>query len=876
MIRANHLKKTSTLNNKTMNNTLTKLILLFISVFMFIPKGYSQNNADPGISIVMNPSSVAQGSTGILSAIVGNYGNETIVKNSLRVTISVDANTEIIGIASGSDTRWNQVSLTTGSANTIKLTNSSGAFNSFDVGSILLTVRGNMDSEYDVILGNIVYITSQNPLLCGGCASPPLNASQGNAITSNDNAQTSLAVEALSIDAVNDTAGPINGDIGGDAGIDVLDNDMLNGVIVDPADVTISSTPTPELTVNTDGSVDVTPGTPKGTYMIDYTICENNNPTNCDIATVTVNVIVPCPEIDTPVVSAVDNCNGTSTLGTNATGTLLWSTTETTSSITVNSAGDYTVTATVDGCTSYPGTGTAAPNEPPADQTVNVDDCDQANAGTVVTTATNAAGCDYQVTTITTWTGQADQTVNVGDCDQANAGTIVTTATNAAGCDYQVTTITTWTGQADQTVNVGDCDQANAGTVVTTATNAAGCDYQVTTITTWTGQADQTVNVGDCDQANAGTVVTTATNAAGCDYQVTTITTWTGQADQTVNVDDCDQANAGTVVTTATNAAGCDYQVTTITTWTGQADQTVNVGDCDQANAGTVVMTATNAAGCDYQVTTITTWTGQADQTVNVYSCIESEACTVATTETNASGCDYQLTTITTWIGTADQTVNVYSCIESEACTIVTTATNATGCDYQVTIITTWTGQADQTVNVYSCIESEACTVVTTETNAEGCEYEVTTITTWIEQPDENVYVKTCDSYFWELDGMTYTEIGIYIYETTNEEGCEYNTYLHLTIDKHLTIVKEEFVMYPVPFNEEVFARYNFSYDTSVKVEIFDLKGALIRSYINSNYIKDSEGITRIHLSNTANQFYNVKLTTAKETLVKKIVSSSH
>jgi hypothetical protein len=36
---------------------------------------------------------------------------------------------------------------------------------------------------------------------------------------------------------------------------------------------------------------------------------------------------------------------------------------------------------------------------------VNVDDCDQANAGTVVSTETNANGCDYEVTTITTWTG---------------------------------------------------------------------------------------------------------------------------------------------------------------------------------------------------------------------------------------------------------------------------------------------------------------------------------------------------------------------------------------------------------------------------------------------------------------------------------------
>jgi hypothetical protein len=278
-----------TLNNKKMN-ILRKLLLLCFTVFVFVPKGYSQNNADPGIGISMSPVSVAQGSTGILSARVGNYGNKTIVENSLRVTVSVGAGTEIIGIASGSDARWSQLSLTAGSANTIKLTNSAGGFGSFDVGDVLLTVRGNVGGDPDVILENIVYITASNPLLCGGCPSPPLNAFQGNASHSNDNSATSLAVIAL-IDAVADMAGPIIGDTGGDAGIDVLANDMLNGVAVVPADVTITSTPTPELTVNPDGSVDVTAGTPAGTYMIDYQICEDNNPTNCDIATVTITVI---------------------------------------------------------------------------------------------------------------------------------------------------------------------------------------------------------------------------------------------------------------------------------------------------------------------------------------------------------------------------------------------------------------------------------------------------------------------------------------------------------------------------------------------------------------------------------------------------------
>ena len=183
-------------------NTISKLLVVF-TVFIFSSLSYSQN-ADPGIGILMSPASITQGSTGTLSATVGNYGNNTIVANSLRVTISVGTDAEILGIASGSDSRWTQLTLTTGSGNTIRLTNTLGGFSSFDVGDILLTVRGNVVSSADLILGNIVYITASNPLLCGVCPPIPLNASQGNASTSNDNSQTSLAVTIDSGDSDGD------------------------------------------------------------------------------------------------------------------------------------------------------------------------------------------------------------------------------------------------------------------------------------------------------------------------------------------------------------------------------------------------------------------------------------------------------------------------------------------------------------------------------------------------------------------------------------------------------------------------------------------------------------------------------------------------
>jgi CshA-type fibril repeat protein len=280
-----------TLNNKNMN-PLNKLIILFFTVFMFIPKGYSQNNADPGIGIIMTPPSVTQGSMGILSANVGNYGNGTIVENSLQVTISVGANAEIIGIDSGSDMRWNQSSLTTGSANTIKLTNSSGSFSSFDVGHILLTVRGNTVSDANGILGNIVYISAENPLLCGGCPSPaPLNASQGNANSSNDNSSTSLEVTTL-LDAEDDINQTLV-NISVDGNVVTNDNGPVGDILI------VSTTPVSgpvngTVVLNSDGTYTYTPNTSFiGEDIFIYEVCDTGIPASCATARVVITVIGP-------------------------------------------------------------------------------------------------------------------------------------------------------------------------------------------------------------------------------------------------------------------------------------------------------------------------------------------------------------------------------------------------------------------------------------------------------------------------------------------------------------------------------------------------------------------------------------------------------
>ncbi|AOW10256.1 hypothetical protein EM308_12485 [Flavobacterium gilvum] len=101
--------------------------------------------------------------------------------------------------------------------------------------------------------------------------------------------------KANPIDAVNDNAGTVVGvNVTTPNVINVFTNDTLNGLAVNPADVNLTTvTPNPFLKMNDDGSIDVLPNAPAGVQTMVYKICEKLNNTNCDSATVTVNIEAP-------------------------------------------------------------------------------------------------------------------------------------------------------------------------------------------------------------------------------------------------------------------------------------------------------------------------------------------------------------------------------------------------------------------------------------------------------------------------------------------------------------------------------------------------------------------------------------------------------
>ncbi|MCF6130633.1 hypothetical protein L1S35_13210, partial [Flavobacterium sp. AS60] len=106
-----------------------------------------------------------------------------------------------------------------------------------------------------------------------------------------DQAVVSVSVTAAVIDAVNDTAAPINGYVGGTAFTNVLANDTLNGAAVIPSQVNTTFVSSTNAGITLSGTnVLVAPGTPAGSYTLTYQICEILNPSNCDQATVSITV----------------------------------------------------------------------------------------------------------------------------------------------------------------------------------------------------------------------------------------------------------------------------------------------------------------------------------------------------------------------------------------------------------------------------------------------------------------------------------------------------------------------------------------------------------------------------------------------------------
>jgi hypothetical protein len=281
--------------------------------------------------------------------------------------------------------------------------------------------------------------------------------------------------------------------------------------------------------------------------------------------TVTVN---PLPNATITPSGPTTFCPGGSvTLTASNASSYLWSTGETTHSITVGNAGSYSVTVTdANGCSATSSPTNVSVNTPP-NAVINAGGPTTFCAGGSVTlTASNAASYLWS-------TGETTQSINV-----ANAGSYSVSITDANGCSAtSAATNVTVNAPPNAVINAGGPTTfCTGGSVTLTASNASSYLWS-------TGQTTQSINVG-----NSGSYSVTVTDVNGCSA-TSASTNVTVNPLPTATITPSGPTtfcSGGSVTLTASNAASYFWS-------TGETTQSINVG-----GSGSYSVMITDENGC--------------------------------------------------------------------------------------------------------------------------------------------------------------------------------------------------------------------------------------------------------------------------------------
>lgn len=412
-----------------------------------------------------------------------------------------------------------------------------------------------------------------------------------------------VVVSQSPIAANNDNASGVNGALGATAVANAFAGDTINGAAASPANATLSlaagATVPAGLTFNTTtGNVDVAPGTPAGSYVINYTICETLNPSNCRDATVTVNVVAAAITAANDSVAAVTTASG----GANLVDAL---TNDSLNGIPVVLANvNLTVTAPASnlGVTLDPATGqvSVAPGTPAGNYTIGYQICERLNplncataTVAVVVNPSPVGATDDAPTPINGATGNsaainafANDTLNgVPVVPAAITATILVPASNPGVAMDPATGLVSVapgtpagtyiiTYQICETANPTNCETATVTVVVEAAPILASPDAPASLNGTPGGNdiinvlANDTLNGAPVLAANVNLTVTTAATPAHAGAPVPLLDPATGLVDvpantpagtYTIGYQICEQVNpancASSVVTVVVTAA---------------------------------------------------------------------------------------------------------------------------------------------------------------------------------------------------------------------------------------------------------------------------------------------------------------------------------
>jgi len=461
-------------------------------------------------------------------------------------------------------------------------------------------------------------------------------------------------------------------------------------------------------------------------------------------------------------------------------------------------------------------------------------------SGTYAYVTTNAAGCDSTATLSLTINNSSTSTASITSCDTYSwNGTVYTTSgtytyvtTNAAGCDSTATLNLTITNAVSSYISLTECDSytwnginyTSSGLYIDSSITSSGCvnvDSLNLTITNFTTSTDTQVH---CDSytwvdgitytSSNSTATHQSPNAAGCINTATLDLTIKNSTSGNLDT---------TVCSLYTNALGNDLDTTAIYTFV-----------------------LTNAVGCD-SVVTLNLTVNHPDNSLTTYSACESYDWN-GTTYTitgiysvnlqTVLGCD-SVAVLDLFVGYNEintTTVTIcdnYEWLDANGNVIITALnsdiasgggvgnygnsgiyidtanyTNQGGCDSIEILNLTLTQNivsSSQAIDIFECggwmgpdgiyyttSVSDQLVIGTTPGGCDSIQDFNINIAT-VKRSDENVI--ECDSYFWPVNGITYTSSTLdsfvyyvtHTFSTSDTITCDSVAYLHLTINPSTT-----------------------------------------------------------------------------------------
>jgi hypothetical protein len=444
----------------------------------------------------------------------------------------------------------------------------------------------------------------------------------------------------------------------------------------------------------------------------------------------------------------------------------------------------------------------------------------------------NATACDSYV-----WSVNGDTYMQTGS--------YTVTSTNASGCTHTEILNLTINNSTSNTTNTTACDSytwnvsgntyTQSGEYTVTSTNANGCTHNEILNLTINNSTSNTTILTACDSyiwpvngntyTQSGTYVENSTNASGCSHTETLVLTvnitlnayetltacgsytWPlngqtyTQSGSYTFTDGCYNTHLALVILpleiVETTIYACDsyYWQTNYTNYTQSGTYVYEVPLTCRRDILYLLITPTNYDVFDVTACDSYTWnkTGETYTQSGTYyyqnphtnvclnSVLNLTINNSTSNTTNASACESY-----TW--------SVSGLNYTESGTYSVTSTNASGCTHTETLNLTINTATLNTISMMACDSfywpssgmtyTQSGQYTVTSVNENGCEHTEILNLTINTTTTNTTSMVACDSYFWPLNGMMYTQSGEYVFNTVNSNGCLHIEFLNLTINR--------------------------------------------------------------------------------------------